>query len=133
MYEILIAVDRDEDRSRACAAAAADLPGAPADKHVTIVHSFTDNPEGASAAQLESVRVAQAYLEERDLNVTVDETSGDPTEVLPKVADEVDADLIVLAGRERSPAGKALFGSVSQSLMHNSDRPVLVTGESNGD
>lgn len=130
MYRILIAVDQNESRAKACAKAVADLPGDPDEKHATIIHSFTDNPHGASVSQLESVRVARDYLEDRDIPVEIDETSGDPQDVLPQVAESIDADLIVLAGRKRSPAGKALFGSVTQSLILNSDRPVLVTGQS---
>ncbi|MFW5918085.1 MAG: universal stress protein [Haloferacaceae archaeon] len=133
MYRILVAVDRNEERAKACAKAVADLPGDPGEKDVTIVYSFTDNPQGGSVTRLESVRIARDYLEDRDVPVTIDETSGDPQKVLPRVAEDIDADLIVLAGRKRSPAGKALFGSVTQSLILNSDRPVLVTGASTAD
>nr|WP_276414161.1 universal stress protein [Halomicroarcula sp. XH51] len=34
--------------------------------------------------------------------------------------------MIVLAGRKRSPAGKALFGSVTQDVILGTDRSVLV-------
>jgi nucleotide-binding universal stress UspA family protein len=129
MYRILVAVDKSESRARACAKAVADMPGDPDEKQVTLIHSFTDNPRGASVTRLESIRTARDYLTERDIPVEIDETSGDPEEILPKVANDIDADLIVIAGRKRSPAGKALFGSVTQSLILNSERPVLVTGD----
>jgi nucleotide-binding universal stress UspA family protein len=51
---------------------------------------------------------------------------GDPSDTIVEYADEVDARYIVVGGRERSPAGKAIFGSVTQSVLLNTDRPVLV-------
>jgi nucleotide-binding universal stress UspA family protein len=129
MYRVLVAVDQNEARARGCAQAVVELPGTD-ETQVTIVHSFTDNPEGASASQVESVRIARDHLEAAGIDVEIDEISGDPEEVLPRVAAEIDADLLVLAGRKRSPAGKALFGSVTQSLILNSDRPILVASAS---
>jgi nucleotide-binding universal stress UspA family protein len=43
---------------------------------------------------------------------------------LVELADEVDADMVVLGGRNRSPAGKALFGSTAQEVMLGSSCPV---------
>ncbi len=56
------------------------------------------------------------------------ESSGDPATEIVSYAGEIEADLISLAGRKRSPAGKAIFGSVSQAVFLNADRPVLLTG-----
>jgi nucleotide-binding universal stress UspA family protein len=38
----------------------------------------------------------------------------------------VDADLLVIGARHRSPVGKALLGSVTQTLILEADLPVLV-------
>jgi nucleotide-binding universal stress UspA family protein len=129
MYRVLLAVDQNEARAQGSAEAVVELPGTE-NIQVTLVHSFTDNPEGASASQVESVRIARDRLREAGISVEIDETSGAPEEVLPQVAADIDADLIVLAGRKRSPAGKALFGSVTQSLILNSDRSILVASAS---
>lgn len=50
---------------------------------------------------------------------------GNPGEEVVEYADEVDARYIVAGGRVRSPVGKALFGSVTQSILLNTERPVV--------
>ncbi|WP_416839096.1 universal stress protein [Haloferax sp. DFSO52] len=128
MYHVVVGIDDDEDHALACVRAVANLPGEASEKEVTLIHSFTNNPSGASATQIHSVRKAGEFLEEHGIEFDVNESSGDPAEVIIEFADEEDADLIVTAGRKRSPAGKALFGSVTQTVILNSDRPVMVTG-----
>lgn len=51
---------------------------------------------------------------------------GNPAEEIVAHADDTDASYIVIGGKRRSPAGKALFGSVTQSVLLDTDRPVLV-------
>lgn len=133
MYRVLLAVDENEGRAEACARAVTDLPGEPDELEVRILHSFTENPAGASATQVESVRVARDYLEEHGVPYEIDESSGDPADIVQEVADDMDADMIVLAGRKRSPAGKAIFGSVTQEVILNSTRNVLVAGSLAGE
>ncbi|MFC6988221.1 universal stress protein [Haloplanus sp. GCM10025708] len=129
MYTVLIGVDDDEERARSCAQAVADLPGDAAEKSVTVIHSFTNNPSGASATQVRSVREVSEFFDEQGIEYEVAESSGDPTEQILDTAEEIGANLIVLAGRKRSPAGKVLFGSVTQSVILNADIPVMVAGE----
>ncbi|MGA8211858.1 MAG: universal stress protein [Nocardioidaceae bacterium] len=43
-----------------------------------------------------------------------------------KLADEVGADVLVIGARRRSPVGKALMGSVAQTIILEADMPVLV-------
>lgn len=50
---------------------------------------------------------------------------GDPSTQIVEEADRVDARFVVVGGRKRSPTGKAIFGSVSQSVILNSQRPVV--------
>ena len=50
---------------------------------------------------------------------------GDPTEEILAVAEEFDARYVVVGGRRRSPVGKALFGSTTQEVLLDSDRPVV--------
>jgi nucleotide-binding universal stress UspA family protein len=51
---------------------------------------------------------------------------NDPHEDVLAHAADVDADELVITLRKRSPAGKALFGSVAQRIMLNADRPMRV-------
>ncbi|QLG28625.1 universal stress protein [Halorarum halophilum] len=128
MYHVVLAVDENEERAESAAREVANLPGDPDEKRVTLVHVFQDNPSGASATQVASVRAAEDVLDAAGLDVEISEASGDPADVILDVAAEAGADLLVVGGRKRSPAGKALFGSVTQSVILNADRPVMVAG-----
>ncbi len=50
----------------------------------------------------------------------------DVAETIMTMAREAGASLLVIGARRRSPVGKALLGSVTQSLVLMSDIPVLV-------
>lgn len=128
MYNVLLAVDDDEERAIGQARAVADLPNADGDVHVTILHSFTDNPSGASASQVASVRRANEILTEVGIETEIYEESGNPVASILETAEDFDANLICVGGRKRSPAGKALFGSVAQDVILTADQPVLITG-----
>jgi nucleotide-binding universal stress UspA family protein len=43
-----------------------------------------------------------------------------------RLADEAAATMLVIGARRRSPVGKALLGSVTQTLVLNAEMPVLV-------
>jgi len=79
------------------------------------------------------VELVEARLDE--LGITNDRVLhvGDPAEAIQSVARDRDVDAIVLGMRKRSPVGKALFGSVSQTVLLNTDRPVIVGKPDDGD
>ncbi|WP_435152924.1 universal stress protein [Haladaptatus sp. DFWS20] len=129
MYHVLVAVDETESRALAQTTAVIDLPESATAVQVTLLHSFTDNPSGASAMQVAGVRRAQEALEDVGIETDVVETSGSPADTILDIAEERDVDCICVGGRKRSPAGKALFGSVAQSVILTAKRPVLVAGE----
>ena len=52
--------------------------------------------------------------------------SGDVGDAIVKLADRLRPDLLVLGTRRRSPVGKALLGSVAQTIILEADVPVLV-------
>lgn len=69
--------------------------------------------------------VSRTISEEHQTHVSTDARVGNPATEIVKVSKELDARFVVVGGRKRSPTGKAVFGSVSQSVILNSDRPVV--------
>lgn len=129
MYDVLLAIDADADRALAQAEAVTDLPGDPSDLHAVLLHVFTGDTGGASVHQLDSIRRAKEHLEDAGAAVTLAEDSGEPEDLVLRVARERDVDLVTVAGRRRSPASKAIMGSVAQAVLLNADRPVLFAAE----
>ena len=126
MYEIVAGVDKSEARGTAIAEAITEIPMDASQVRVTLLHDFEENPEGASVDQVASIRRAREVLEEAGVEVSLEESSGEPADAILRLADEEDADMIVVAGRKRTPTGKVLFGSVTQSVILGTDRSVLV-------
>ncbi|WP_049987481.1 universal stress protein [Halobellus rufus] len=130
MVRVLLALDDDipqaHAQTNAIEAMVEDASGA----EVYILHVFNDNPEGASVNQVEAVREAADRLEEVGVEAELLEASGSPSDEILRYADDLDVDQICVGGRKRSPAGKALFGSVTQDVILGTHRPVLVCGSS---
>lgn len=71
-------------------------------------------------------RLIETTLSEDDLDpVTAVGRVGSPGEEILSLADKLDARYLVVGGRKRTPAGKALFGSVTQRVILDSERPVV--------
>lgn len=129
MYHVLIAVDEDDDQAIVQANAVSDLPGQD-ELTVTAYHCFDDeNPGGASATQVAGVKRVVEHFEDRGIEVNVEESSGDAPTEIQQTAEELDVDAICVGGRRRTPAGKALFGSVSQAVLLNAEIPILFAAE----
>lgn len=138
MYRILVPVGESERRAETAAGIAANLPSADNEVEVVILNVFEEfevSGEGESIHSEdiydetefpESVAVAEDRLESEGVMVTKRREHGDPAEQILAVAEEIDADNITMSGRKRSPTGKVLFGSVTQSVMLEADRPVTV-------
>ncbi|WP_336022884.1 universal stress protein [Halobellus salinisoli] len=130
MVRVLLALDDDVPQSHAQTNAIEAMVEGASDAEVYILHVFVDNPEGASVQQVEAVREASDRLESAGVGVELLEASGSPSDEILQHADELDVDQICVGGRKRSPAGKALFGSVTQDVILGTHRPVLVCGSS---
>ncbi len=125
MYHTLVGVDDDEERAVAQANAVIELPNADGDVTAHLCHVFQDNTEGASIGQVSGVRRARERLEGAGVACEHYEASGDPATEIIAAARATDVDAICLSGRKRSPAGKVVFGSVTQEVILSADRPVL--------
>jgi len=126
MTTILLAVDTDVERAKKQAKTITSLPLQNEDTHLSVLHVFRTDDGGADARNLKSVTAALDDLEAAGFAVEVEQSSGDAVQNILEVSERIDADVISLAGRKRSPAGKALFGSVSQDVLLKSERPVLI-------
>lgn len=69
--------------------------------------------------------IASEAAEECDIDADPVGLVGSPAEEIIKYADQNDASYIVLGGRKQSPVGKALFGSVAQSVILNTSQSVV--------
>lgn len=81
-----------------------------------------------SPQRIDAVRRATEYLDEHGVTVTRREDSGDTAQDVVDLADSEDVDLSVLGGRKSSPAATVRFGTITQSVLLRTDRPVAVTG-----
>jgi len=137
-YRVLVPVDQSEERALTQARYVADLPAASEQVEAVVLHVFT--PEESeeipdelgtykSADRISSVRRARELLEERGVTVTLLDASGAPAAAIVEAAEDHDAAAVVVGGRKRSTAEEAVFGSVTQSVIHDTARPVVVTGD----
>jgi len=80
--------------------------------------------DAASDAGRTARWVAQGTVEDDD-GVVVEGRMGEPVEAILEEAEKLDARFLVVGGRRRTPVGKAVFGSVTQSVLLDADRPVV--------
>lgn len=115
---IVAAVDGSARAGRVVTEAAALADGLGRPLHVVHVAAGSDAGEAAAEAVAEDAAGDHA-------DATAVGLVGEPAEELLDYATEHDAGAVVTAGRSRSPVGKVLFGSVTQSVLLAADRPVL--------
>jgi nucleotide-binding universal stress UspA family protein len=135
MKTILVGYDDTEPSKRALLRAAEIGKALSSKIHVTSVapmlvglprsagpYDPTD-PPSEHAEQLEHAR---ALLEEQGVMPELEQAHGDPAEMILEVADNVDADLIVVGSGERSVVERALGMSVSGAVSRKAHRDVLI-------
>lgn len=129
---VVAAVDRSARADQVVQAAGALATGLDRPLHVVHVlnRSGYGDLEGDADASDADIQAAAAEVADEAATGTVDDWTGvglvgDPAPQLLEYAAEQDAAFVVTAGRSRSPVGKVLFGSVTQSILLAADRPVL--------
>ncbi len=131
---IVVAGDGSED-SAAAVRAAADLARAcRAELHA--VHAWQPShipmpgEAGESAAEERAQAVVERMLDMARAAGAADAIghlrTGRAAEQILATADEVDADLVVVGSRGLGAVQRTVVGSVSESVVHHSTRPVLV-------
>ncbi|WP_436348732.1 universal stress protein [Natronorubrum sp. FCH18a] len=131
MKTILLSIDTDVERAKEQVESLTSLPLEADQTRVVVYHVFRGDDDGANAANLKSVTAAVERLEEAGFTVEIAQSSGDASRAILEKAAAIDADVISLARRKRSPTGKALFGSVTQDIALKSDCPVLLSTANN--
>jgi nucleotide-binding universal stress UspA family protein len=103
------------------------VPGYPAYAPISAQHHEWELREGAERAGLErlweldrSVRIAGGTVAGAHLRI------GEVAKEVVGLAEELEADLIIVGTRGRSVIGKALMGSVSDSIVRQARCPVVV-------
>lgn len=139
MYRVLVPVGEDTDRALAAAEAVTALPGAGESVDALVLNVFEEFDVTGEAGRVrsedvwdesnypESVEAVVEMLSDAGVSVATRREHGEVTEEILTVADEFDADSIVMGGRKRSPTGKVLFGSTTQSVMLSATCPVTVS------
>jgi len=132
MYQLLVPVDRDANRALAQADHAVSIAERAADAAVTVLYvdkSAAETDAGVDFADVESAVAVAEYLEREGVDVTRRVEGGEPIarEILA-VADELDADELVMGGRKRSGVARVLLGSTVHDVFVSTDRPVTITG-----
>lgn len=144
MYAVLVPVDEAESRVRAQLDAVLGLPGSVDDVAVELFHvrtelEFTTDESAVDIGEFhtdlereeigdlpETVSLALEELTETGVDTRVHSATGNPAAAIVDLADRLDVDELVLGARKQSPVGKVLFGSTTQSVILETDRPVTV-------
>jgi nucleotide-binding universal stress UspA family protein len=103
------------------------LPRYPAYAPISVRHLEWELPEGAERAGLErlweldrTIRITGGTVAGAHLRV------GEVAQEVVDLAEELEVDLIVVGTRGRSVIGRALMGSVSDSIVRHARCPVVV-------
>lgn len=73
-----------------------------------------------------ALKAAGEAAEEAGVSYALERISGETVESIVALADEKDADVIVIGSRGRGAVTTALLGSISHGVLKRAGRPVLV-------
>lgn len=138
---ILLAVGpNDADRAQKLAETLADI-AVPTGANAVLAHVFTSSEfqttleslNVSNRGELTEDEVARRHATIRDIGRSLTDAGvdydvrgrvGEHGSAIVSIAEDVDADLVIVGGRKRSPTGKAVFGSTAQEVMLSAPCPV---------
>lgn len=138
LSKILLATDGSKDSRLALKAAAVLSARSGAELHLVHAYSYPHDfgypgvlTEDYLSAREEEARevIQEERIEIEELGSKVTQThidEGPPVEVILDLADDLEADLIVLGSRGRGAIQRLVLGSVSEGVVHHANQPVLV-------
>ena len=126
MYHVAVGIASDDEQIPHKVDAVSELPESTDDVRVTLVHVHDGERPVESVP---SVTEAKRRFAEADVSVDIHGAIGGdaPREVI-EAMETLDADLLCIGGRRRSPAGKLQLKSGAQEILLQTDQPVVVAG-----
>jgi len=139
VYQVLLPIGENTEQALKAAETAVNLPNADESVDVVVLNVFEEFDVTGEGGRInsedvwdetnfpESVGAVEDALDSRVASVSKRREHGEVAEQVLAVAGEIDTDAIVMGGRRRSPTGKVLFGSTTQSVMLSAPCPVTVS------
>lgn len=138
MYKVLLPVGESRERANRASEVVTNLPRPVEDIEITILNVFEEFEVSDEHGKLGSEDLydeedfpdvaieVHDSLDDHGFTTLLRREHGNPSKQIINVAGEIQADIIVMGGRKRSPVSKAVFGSVTQDVLIEADRPVMV-------
>lgn len=127
MYHVVMGIASDDDQLGDKVDAVSELADAGASVRVTLVHVY----DGDGAVEdVPAVADGLELLGDAGIETSVhDPRDESPRRGVVDAAADLDADVICIGGRQRSPAGKLQMKTGAQQIVLRAGCPVLVAGE----
>ena len=96
---------------------------------VVVAHDAEVIEQVSAAAAAHSLESAQALLRAAGAVFESETAAGDPGHMLVEIAERFECDMVIMGARGVGALRSALLGSVSNSVLHGANVPVMVVKE----